>query len=117
MAGYNALQILRRLEDEVNNLGFMFAHPKSGWGNDVTDRVALKPKDADAVPIYARDAEVFCGTLEELQVWVRGVKWAREYDRMLKLSDDKKRERKEQDERNRQLARLLKSDFAEERSV
>ena len=107
MAGYNAILTLRRLEKEVNDLGFMFANSKNGWGNDISDRVALKPKDADAVPVYARDAEIFCGTLEELQVWVRGVTWAREYDTMLKLSNTEKRERKEQDERNRQLARLL----------
>jgi len=112
MAGYNAIMLLRRLEEEVNNLGFMFSQPKNGWGNDISDRVALKPKDADALPIYSRDAEIFCGTLDELQVWVRGVTWAREYDTMLKISDDKKRDRKEQDERNRQLANLLKSEIA-----
>ena len=112
MAGYNAIMTLRRLETEVNNLGFMFSYPKSGWGNDISDRVALKPKDQDALPIYARDAEIFCGTLEELQVWIRGVHWAREYDTMLRLSSIEKRERKEQDERNRQLANLLKSEIA-----
>ena len=111
MAGYQTIQILRRLETEVNNLGFMFSNPKNGWSNDISDRVALKPKDADALPFYSRDAEIFCGTLEELQVWLRGVTWAREYDAMLRLSNSKKRERKEQDERNRQLARLLKEDF------
>jgi hypothetical protein len=112
MAGYNAIMSLRRLETEVNNLGFMFSHPKNGWGNDISDRVALKPKDLDALPIYARDAEIFCGTLEELQIWIRGVHWAREYDTMLRLSTAEKRERKEQDERNRQLANLLKSEIA-----
>ena len=112
MAGYNAVMTLRRLEKEVNDLGFMFANSKNGWGNDISDRVALKPMDADAVPVYARDAEIFCGTLEELQVWVRGVTWAREYDTMLRLSTAEKRERKEQDERNRQLANLLKSEIA-----
>lgn len=112
MAGYNAIMSLRRLEEEVNNLGFMFSQPKNGWGNDISDRVALKPKDADALPIYSRDAEIFCGTLEDLRVWLRGVQWAREYDTMLRLSTAEKRERKEQDERNRQLANLLKSEIA-----
>ena len=112
MAGYSAIQALRRLETEVNNLGFMFAPSKNSWNTDISDRVSLKPKDADSLPIYTRDAEIFCGTLEELQVWIRGVHWAREYDTMLRLSTAKKRERKEQDERNRQLAKLLKSEIA-----
>jgi hypothetical protein len=109
MAGYQAVIELRRLEEAVNKLGFMLSAPRTGnWGND-GDRVSIKPKDADSVPIYNRDAEVFTGSLEQLQVWVRGVQWAREYDNMLKLSDEKKRSRKEQDERNRQLMATIKN--------
>jgi hypothetical protein len=48
------------------------------------------------------------GTLEGLETWLHGVRWAREYDMMLKLSDEKKRARKEQDERNRILLKTLK---------
>jgi hypothetical protein len=44
------------------------------------------------------------GTLEQLQVWIRGVQWAREYDMMLKLSDEKKRTIKEDAERARQFS-------------
>ena len=36
------------------------------------------------MPIYSRDAEVFCGTLEQLDVWLRGVEWARNYDYLLR---------------------------------
>jgi hypothetical protein len=108
MAGYNAVLELRRLEKAVEELGFMLSSPRSGSWGDAGDKVSLKPKDANSVPIYARDAEVFTGTLEQLQVWVRGVVWAREYDSMLKLSDEKKRSRKEQDERNRQLMATIK---------
>jgi hypothetical protein len=104
MAGYNAILELRRLEKAVDELGFMLAAPRSGsWGND-GDRVSLKPKDADSLPIYNRDAEVFTGTLEQLQNWIRGVTWAREYDMMLKLSDEKKRTAKENQERARQFS-------------
>jgi hypothetical protein len=91
MAGYNAILELRRLEKAVDELGFMLSSPRAGsWGSD-GDKVSLKPKDADSVPIYARDAEVFTGSLEQLQTWIRGVEWARSYDMMLRLSDDKKR--------------------------
>ena len=73
------------------------------------DTVALKPKDADSLPIYSRDAEVFVGSLTDLQYWLRGVEWARDYDRMvIDKNINKKRERKEQDERNCILLRTLK---------
>ena len=111
MAGYQSVLALRRLEDEVDKLGFMLCDPKTGWGGDDFNNLAgIKPKDADALPIYTRDAEIFRGTLEELQVWIKGVHWAREYDRMLKLSDDKTRAKKEEHERGRQLIAKLKKD-------
>jgi hypothetical protein len=124
MAGYQAIIELRRLEKAVDELGFMLASPRSGsWGND-GDKVSLKPKDADSVPIYNRDAEVFTGTLEQLQTWIRGVNWAREYDSMLKLSDDKKRAVKEDQERarqfsakQRQLLEELKKDHTNEKTT
>ena len=115
MSGYQSIIRVRRLEEEVNKLGFMFAYPKHRFGDEV-DTVALKPKDADAVPIYARDAEVFCGTLEQLDVWLRGVEWARNYDMMLRVSDDRRRARKEQDARNRQLVQLLKSEKVQQKN-
>jgi hypothetical protein len=111
MSGYNAIVSLRRLEADVDALGFMLCAPKTGWGgDDFADRVAIKPKDADSLPIYNRDAELFTGTLEQLRVWLQGVAWARQYDRMLKLSDDKKRAVKEDHERGRQLIAKLKKD-------
>jgi hypothetical protein len=104
MAGYNAVLELRRLEKAVDELGFVLSSPRAGsWGSD-GDKVSLKPKDADSVPIYARDAEVFTGSLEQLQTWIRGVEWARSYDMMLKLSDEKKRAAKEDQERARQFS-------------
>lgn len=100
MSGYNAVLKMRRLEQTANGLGFMFAHTKHRF-NDQADMVALKPMDDHAVPIYTRDAEVFVGTLAQLNTWLQGVEWAREYDRMLKISDDKKRALHEDRERKR----------------
>jgi hypothetical protein len=127
MSGYQSVVALRRLEADVDKLGFMLCAPKHGnWsGNDYDDRVAIKPKDADSLPIYSRDAELFTGSLEQLRVWLQGVNWAREYDMMLKLSDEKKRTVKEDQERARQfsakqrrLLEELKKDHTEkEKSV
>ena len=106
MAGYQAVISLRRLEADVDKLGLMLCASKHGnWGgNEYDDRVSVKPKDADSLPIYTRDAELFTGSLEQLRVWLQGVQWAREYDMMLKLSDEKKRALKEDAERARQFS-------------
>lgn len=109
MSGYHTVLRMRRLEEDVAKLGFMFAYPKHRFG-DEQDMVALKPLDSDAVPIYSRDAEIFCGTLEQLEVWLRGVEWARNYDMLLKVSDEKRRARKEQDARNRLMMQRLKNE-------
>lgn len=95
MSGYQAVLQMRRLEQEANQLGFMFSHPKSRWSSDSIDQVALKPLNDEAVPVYSRDAEVFVGTLDQLGVWLRGVEWARNYDMLLRVSDEKKRHTKE----------------------
>lgn len=118
MAGYQAVLALRSLEAEVDKLGFMLCDPKSGWGSDdFNNLVGIMPKDDHALPIFARDAVIFKGTLEELRVWVKGVQWAREYDMMLKLSDERKRTKKEDDERSRQLIAKLKKDHTNEKAV
>ena len=66
------------------------------------------PKDHDALPMYSRDAELFIGTIERLEDWLAGVRWAREYDMMLRLSDEVKRNKAEQKQRNRNLMQSIK---------
>jgi hypothetical protein len=108
MAGWNTIERIRNIEKQIDELGFKFAKSKhSDWSDD-HGALSLKPKDLDALPIYSRDAELFIGTVERLEDWLAGVRWAREYDMMLKLSDEKKRTAAEQKERNRQLMRILK---------
>ena len=110
MAGYESLLKMRRIEDRCKVLGFRLGNPRhggwSGLGND--DLVALFPAE-DALPIYTRDAELFIGSFADLERWLQGVDWARDYYKMLNVVDDKKVARKEQDERNRQLAQLIKT--------
>ena len=110
MAGYNSVLAVRRLEKECDELGFMMCHPRHYNSGEYGMMVAIKPKDQDSLPVYARDAELFVGTLEDLRVWLRGVEWARQYDELLRLSNTKKRERREQDERNRKLVAILKGE-------
>ena len=112
MSGWNMIQELRRIEAEVTKLGFKFDSPKhAGTGHwsdpGYQDMVSLVPGD-ECLPIYSRDAKIFTGTLSQIQIWLRGVEWARGYDMLNKLSNEDKRMAAEQKERNRQLMETLK---------
>lgn len=108
MSGWNTIQRIRNIEEKIDKLGFKFSKSKhSDWSED-HGALSLVPKDLESLPIYSRDAELFVGSIERLEDWLAGVRWAREYDMMLRLSDEKKREAAEQKEKNRQLMRTLK---------
>ena len=109
MSGWNQIQQVRKLEERADKLGLKF----TAYRHDdrYGENVALVPKDSDALPIYSRDAVMFVGSLEGAAYWMQGVMWAREYDRMnTDRNLDKKRERKEQDERNKQMVKILKEE-------
>lgn len=108
MSGWNTIERIRRLEEEIDKLGFKFAKSKHSDWTDDHGALSLKPKDPNALPIYSRDAELYVGSVEGLETWLHGVRWAREYDMMLKLGDDKKRAKAEQRERNKNLMRTIK---------
>jgi hypothetical protein len=108
--GWEDVQRVKRVEARAEELGFKFsssANYNYGSNNNIS-YICLKPKE-DCLPHYSRDADVFIGTLEEINTWLTGVEWARGYEEMLKLGNDKKRKEKEQVERNRQLLRTIKT--------
>ena len=108
MSGWNTIQRIKRVEEAIDKLGFKFSKSKnSDWTED-HGALSLVPKDRDSLPIYNRDAELFVGSLERLEDWLAGVRWARDYDAMLRVSDDNKRARKEQDVRNKSLLTQIK---------
>jgi hypothetical protein len=108
MSGYQAILNIRRLEERVDRLGMRMGHPKhGGYYKEYGDTVALFPKDQE-LPIYSRDAEIYVGTLEGMEIWLNGFEKAREYDRMLLgKTHETKRQRREQDYRNEQLMRQI----------
>lgn len=110
MTGITAIRTYQRLLEQCDKLGFAIGASRHGGFYPDKDIVAVSPKDQESLPIYSRDAEIFVGSIEELEVWLRGVQWARDYDCMLKVSDDKKRACKEQDYRNRELVQILKNE-------
>jgi hypothetical protein len=109
MTGWNTIKQIRSIEERADLLGMKLAPYRHD--DRYGDNVALIPKDNDALPIYTRDAILFAGSLEGAGHWMQGLLWAREYDRMLiDKNTDAKRQRKEQDERNKQIVRILKEE-------
>mgnify|MGYP006266543457 CR=1 FL=1 len=108
MSGYQTLRRWQRIEDHANKLGFMIGNPKHGWGStDSGDMVAIFPKD-DALPTFTRDAELFSGTFRELEIWLAGWERAQQYDMILRMTDEKRRKKFEDAERERQRIAALK---------
>ena len=109
MSGWNTIKHIRSIEERADRLDMKLAPYRHD--DRYGENVALVPKDNDALPIYTRDAILFAGSLEGSMHFMQGVLWAREYDRMLiDKNTDAKRERKEQDERNKQMVKILKEE-------
>jgi len=116
MIGWNTIERIRRIKNQIDELGFKFSKSKHGDFTDDHGALSLVPKDADALPIYNRDAELFVGSLERLEDWLAGVRWARDYDGICRISSDKTRAAAEQKERNRQLMQILKEGKSSEQA-
>ena len=110
MTGYSYILKIQSLETQIHELGFRWGYDKHGrWGgpgDDFGDKVAIFPRDEE-LPAYSRDAMLFCGTINELQSWINGIKWARDYDMLLKVSNNTKREKGETKHRE-YLAKIKK---------
>ena len=110
MADYRAI---KNLEEAASKAGFRivpYQHDHS--------MMALEPagKAPDtALPIYSRDAQLVAGTADQLFSFLRGWNARTDYFKMIKVTTDAKIERKEQDERNRQLAYIVKHGHVEEK--
>ena len=109
MSGYKYILRLERIKQQCKELGMRLGYPKSQWDSAI-DYVAVMPEGDDALPIYSRDAELFIGTLDQLEVWLRGVDWARTYDSLLKISNPARRERQENLIRQQHTVSMLKDE-------
>ena len=102
MSGYGLILKIQALEKQLHDLGMRWGYDsRGGYNNEFGDIVAVFPRE-EALPIYVRDATLFCGTIEQLEVWIHGIRWARDYDRMLRISDEDRRKKGEVKERERQ---------------
>jgi hypothetical protein len=93
MAGYQLYRALQELEQEANDLGFMFSFSQYRYDSGM-DLIALKPLE-DKLPIYSRDAELYTSDHNEVKAFLQGVKWARAYDSMIGATSNKRRQQYE----------------------
>ena len=114
MSGYGTYLRFQRIEEQAKMLGFRLAHPKNGFYNsdEYGDLVSLYA-DGEALPIYSRDADLFTGTFNQVEMFLTGWAKAQQYDMMLRLTDDKRRKAYEAKERERQRIVRLKAEQRE----
>lgn len=101
MAGYETYLRFQRIEEQAKMLGFRLANSKYGSGYSNHEMVALYPT-GEELPVYARDAEIWCGTFDQIEQFLTGWAKAQQYDLLLRLTDAKKRKRYEAKELERQ---------------
>jgi len=108
MSGYALILKIQALEKQLHELGMRWGYDKHGNYGDggFGDTVAVFPRDKE-LPAYSRDAMLFSGTINNLQHWLNGLQWARDYDMLLKVSNKEKREKGEQKHRD-YLAKVKK---------
>jgi hypothetical protein len=106
--GYDTVQLYERVLEKLNELGLAIGKPLYGDNSKQISVVPIQDTVKDSVPVYNREAHLFTGSLEDVENWIDGVEWARQYDMLLfgkKHNDNRKRE--EQNVRNKKLSKKL----------
>lgn len=90
--GMRTIQYMKDVEAQANTLGFSFSTESvNKYGYDYSsDLIALIPFQDKLAPFH-REAIFFTGTLKQVSDFLVGIKWARDYDILIKLSDTDKR--------------------------
>lgn len=97
MITHDTVKYVKRFEERIKRHGFKMVADK--WGN--SSAISLVP-DEDSYPSYSRDKVFASGSMEQLNEFLDGVEWSRDYYRdILKLYTTDKVDKKEQQIRNR----------------
>ncbi len=105
VAGWQLLKKYRDVEERANEIGLKMG--PSRYNGFEFDTIALFPKD-ECLPIYNREAEVFSGSLQDIDKWIRGVEWSRNYDNLMMSKNDEKRETAERKYQQRELLKTIR---------
>jgi len=93
--GMNIVERIDYVRELADFFGFRLGRrPHSGFGDSAIDPIALYPKDS-CLPTYSRDACLFAGSLSDVENFLDGIRWARNYDNMIGATSDKRREQYE----------------------
>ena len=102
--GMRTYRRIKECEEKANDLGLEFEA-----SFDFRDRdLFLLIANGEKLPVYRPGAELFRGNLDEVESFLYGIEWARQYDRMLGLKTDQRREKAEQRLRNKALVNMIK---------
>lgn len=112
--GWQTLQRVLRLDQNLKTIGMRLGNSRFAYDHDRFAVLPYRDDGANGVPVYSNDASIFNGDLQQVEAWVCGISWARDYDRMIKLSTKERRDRKEQDMRNQRLMTVLQQENKEE---
>ena len=109
MVSLKVIQQIESLNAQLAAQGMrMETKPTHGAWSSVKDaHVIVVYPSQDGLPFYARDAELFIGTLDDIQLWISGIQWLTAYYNMIGIDTGTKREQKEHAERERQLIHAL----------
>ena len=109
--GMNMIERIDSVRELADFFGFRLGRtPHSSFDNSI-DNIALYPKE-DRLPTYSRDACLFTGNLNEVENFLDGIRWARNYDKIIGSCTDQRREQYEAKE----VARLAKIKYNKERA-
>lgn len=93
--GMNIVERIDYVRELADFFGFRLGRrPHSGFGDSNIDTISLYPKD-DRLPTYSRDACLFTGSLSDIENFLDGIRWSRNYDNMIGATSDKRREQYE----------------------
>jgi hypothetical protein len=102
--GMHTYTRIKKIEETANKLGFFFKEDSYGRGRDVF----VLAVNSDVLPAYRHGSEMFFGSVEEIESFLSGITWARQYDLLVGLKTDQRREKAEKRLRNEQLIHMIK---------
>jgi hypothetical protein len=109
--GMNMIERIDQLKELADHYGFSLGRrPHHAFGDDI-DVIALYPKD-NCLSTYSRDACLFVGNLNDVENFLEGIRWARNYDQLIGAMSVQRREQYEAKE----VARLAKIQYNKERA-
>lgn len=103
--GWKTYQKFIDLNESLSKFGLKLDKPKHDWID--IDTVAVRPLGDDGAPCFSRDAELYSGTLQDVEKWFLGYYAGYNYLKNIKATTDTKIAKCEQLVRNKKLVEEL----------